>query len=779
MRYLPIATQYIKSTSLAVSIAENAGSLFEEENVSPMFDKTCRTLQTLKNQLKDHIYRNRFVEAMYVIQKLLQTYSEVAMSLSKPEQRDMCSEIDASIQEFLLVAFTTPLHQDYRRVLIGMDVMHLQLSKSLLCPPFNTIPRRILLNAIAAITSLPNEVTNYTSNSEQQQLTLSRSTYVTMSYRFLQRLISRVGVRGTTQYSLTEKEFNQVLHAHCKIGHMTSAERIVKLQERTIRQTPISLVTFSILLKGYGQNNDLSNVERTIQRAKERYSTMDTIMINTIIDAYINCNAIEQAELFFSEIKRENAPINRRTYNTYMKGLAKQGELGKAIDLALEMKHKKLWDSITTNTLVHTSIIAGNVTYAEEILEKETMRSDKYRDRHPNVEAYTELLDTYSKANQLDRSLSVLQTMQRRNVEPNEVTYTCLMGGLGRNHRIDLAHKILTYMETRGQRPTTKMYNALFSGLLYETNSQGVDSRVDDGMKLLVHMKQTNVQPNSITVSIIVDALGRCTIPRVVEAQMLVDEFVRSGCISKSDNRVLTSLLNIYGRVGNFEGVMSTFQNVERPDTVAVNAFIDACCRCGREKLAIDAFELYFRTSKNNGQRPDVVTYAILIGSILKRSSTEALRQVRLLYADMKNNHKIFPDSGLIDVILKSMIRIGSTGQLTKQHAMLITDVLQDAERLHWEEEQLNRRKRAIRATILESFGNTLRPNDPIFDIVPPLQPDNDLFSRKGWNQVHSGFRLWGPPVSSITSNDKAWNQGDDFLNSHGWNDVDSKFRVI
>ncbi len=770
LSYRPVTERRIIATSLAVSIADNGGSLYEDfgsPGRSPTFEVTHSAIKRLKHELKDRLYRNHFLEAMQIIQRLLQTYSDAAVSLSANERSNLSSEIDSSIQEFLILAFTTPTAHDHRRVIIGIDVLNMQLSKTSLVSPYNTIPRRVLLSAIAAISTLQNEVIDYTSSYSQEQL--SYHSYVAISYRLLQRLISHVGVRGQPNYFTSEKEFNQVLHAHCKIGHMVSAERIIKLKERTIQQSPISLVTFSILLKGYGQIRDLRSVEHTILRTTG--ITLDTIMINTIIDAYINCNAIEPAEAFFSKIKNENLPINRRTYNTYLKGLAKQGELGKAQQLAYDMKQRRLWDSVTTNTLVHASIVAGNLTYAEEILDKETMRSDKYKYEHPNVEAYTELLDTYSKSNHLDQALSVLQTMQRRNVEPNEVTYTCLMGGLGRSHRIDLAQKILTYMESRGQRPTTKMYNALFSGLFNETITQAIDGRVDDGMKLLIDMKQSNVRPNSVTVSIFVDALGRCSVSRVVEAQLLVDKLTRSGCVSECDNRVLTSLLRVYGREGNFQQVTRTFQKVKRPDTVAINAYIDACCRCGREKTAIDAFEFHFHNAKKGLQRrPDVVTYAVLIGSILKRSTPESLRQARLLYADMKNNRNISPDNGLVDVVLKSMIRIGTARQLTKQHVVLIAEVLQDAELLFWDEGQLNRRRRAIRAIMLESFGNVLRSNDPVFDLIPTSYSENDLFDRKGWNQVNSGFRMWGPTDS---------NKEDNFLKSHGWNDVDSTFRLI
>ena len=52
------------------------------------------------------------------------------------------------------------------------------------------------------------------------------------------------------------------------------------------------------------------------------------------------------------------------------------------------------------------------------------------------------------------------------------------------------------------------------------------------------------------------------------------------------------------------------------------------------------------------------------------------------------------------------------------------------------------------------------------------LRQKDNLFQRHGWNEVDSGFRLWGPGKKNEDA-------ADDFLQSKGWNDIDSGFRVF
>jgi pentatricopeptide repeat protein len=737
-------------TSIWVSIVDDGGSPMDDSR-NPVCDGSSgqvqdafREIQRLKADLKAELNCGKVDKGVENIKRMLDVCSISLSSRRIVDRHELSSMVDSAFLEVYRVSFSPPFN-NIHRIYTGIDAMYLQLSSAVLENPFNTLLRRTLSDALSALAAI---------QLDRYELDYSRSSSHE-AFRILQRLISNVGIRGKSSQPLSEKEFAQVLRTHCQGGLMETAERIVSLQERTPRGPPLSPVIYSILLKGYGRKGCLENVKNVLQRTLHSDIVCDVIYMNTLLDAFVNCNALDEASKIFLEMKSGTLSPNRRTYNTYMKGLARQGNLTQAIVLADEIKQLRLWDSITTNTLVHAAVVAGNFSFAESVLSKETMRTTKYEDNHPNVQAYTELVDMYCKLDQVDRALGTLKAMQLRGVEPNEVTYACLLGGLGRNNCVDLARKITGYLKARGHRVTSKMYNALILGILNETNASDLDHRVDEVITMLREMISENINPNAMTVSIIVDSLGRCLSPRVNEAQLLVNELEQLRCIPLGDNRVFTSLIRSYGKIGDIQGVLTSFHKVQSPDTFTVNAYMDACCRCDSEKLAIDAFERFFRHG-NNILHPDVVSYAVLIGSFSKRNSAESTRRIHLLYRDMKSRRNIHPDNGLVDVILKGMIRLEPSQRLNKEHMVLVMDVLKDAEQLVWEDGQLDRRKRAIRAVMTD-------------------KTEDELFRRKGWNRVDSGFRMWG----FDDSNSKKVNQSDKFLKKHGWNDVDSSFRLF
>jgi hypothetical protein len=56
------------------------------------------------------------------------------------------------------------------------------------------------------------------------------------------------------------------------------------------------------------------------------------------------------------------------------------------------------------------------------------------------------------------------------------------------------------------------------------------------------------------------------------------------------------------------------------------------------------------------------------------------------------------------------------------------------------------------------------------------ISSEDALFKKKGWNEVDSGFRLWGGGRMNVKAKGGVV---DEFLERKGWNDVDSGFRII
>jgi hypothetical protein len=203
---------------------------------------------------------------------------------------------------------------------------------------------------------------------------------------------------------------------------------------------------------------------------------------------------------------------------------------------------------------------------------------------------------------------------------------------------------------------------------------------------------------------------------------------------------------------------------------VAVNTFLDVSCRCGRDRLAYETFHYYFRKRR---LKADVVSYTVLISSLLKKETPAGVERAMALYRKMRSQGDVAADTTLIDILLKALVRCGRrTRGLSKMELDFAADVFRDAERLDWADGQLERRKRAVQSVLgSKQRMDWMRQGEGVYQQL--LKPEDDeLFLRKGWNQVDSGFRVWGSVVKDDTA-------VDDFLQSKGWNDVDSGFRIL
>jgi len=476
--------------------------------------------------------------------------------------------------------------------------------------------------------------------------------------------------------SLDERDFNMVLHAYAtrstEPDHMHSAHRVIALQERTPHAPPLSPVAYSILVKAYGRWKDVENVEMSLLHAQRNGVVPDVVMANTVLDAYVNCGMLDRAQGVFRTMTENNGRMeeegvgedggywpliqpNARTYNTLLKGMAEEGDVRSAVKLSKVVRRKGLWDDVTTNTLIKAAVTAGDFDAAETLLANHTASPDAISQRrwkgrnhpevnaetrqrrgdHPNVEAYTELLDGYAKDGDLESALRVMQQMQRRGVMPNEYTYTCMVGALARRDKVRQARKMINYAATSlpcagegwSRTVLTPTYNAFISGLLAD-NKNGYANNADvslgqsshaahmvEVLAVLREMQEYDIRPNVVTVALVVDGLGRCNPPRCREARELVQHLQSRSKIKQSDanygnynnrggvgegndargislsnNKIATALITSYGRANDVKSATEAFDHIPEPDVVAFNALLDACCRCDELKLALELF---------------------------------------------------------------------------------------------------------------------------------------------------------------------------------------------
>lgn len=635
----------------------------------PTDRSTVKEFQMIRLRVVDFLKQNDFQGAKELIRGMIE-YIDEASQVNKHDRQILCEVVDEAFQIYFSNAFAAPYkgRDSCIRVSFGLELLKLQLSSTVLDPPYNKVPKRTLLIALKALTGV--------NEAKQTDLASGSLTNTNAAYRILQRLVTGVGVRNVRQggMKLFECDFNMVLNAYSNVGHMAMAHRIVALQERTPGAPDLSPVAYSILLKGYGRLGDLNNIEMLLTHAEVNGVEPDIIMLNSLIHAYINCNNLANAREVFNFMRNPHmgskfgsehggffsssacpAP-NQRTYNTFLKGLAYEGLLDESIDLSEDMQCNKLWNHVTTNTLVLAAVKAEDFDFAEQILEEHTLTNAK-SGRHPNLEAYTTVIDGYAKAGNMIRAIDFLKFMEERHVEPNEYTYTCLIGGLARNKKLGQAKRMMAFMKSTRLRVSTVTYNSFISGLVFrgpQVTGEDYDAYVDEAIKILRQMiKIDKIQPNIATVSVIVNAFGSCDRPRIAEAAALVEKLEIDSIIPRNNTKILTSLVQVYGAGGDLAGAVKTFRKIRKPDVAAINCLMDACVRSSSWKMVSDTFDFYFRTSSPRRRPelvPDLVSFSILITSLMKKNDPESTKSARKLYEEMKFRRRFVPDKALVDM---------------------------------------------------------------------------------------------------------------------------------
>ena len=628
---------------------------------------TVQEFREIRRGVMDFIRKDDYKGAKELIRGMMEYLQEADDNISNDDRVVLSSVVDETFQVFFNGAFSPPYRgkRAERRVSIGANALDLQLSSNILESPYNQIPRRTILNGVKALTGIHESSKHYTGN---------QLSHTDMAYRLFQRLVTGMGVRtgSNREIKLYESDFNLVLNAYSNMGRMDMAHRIVALQERTAHAPSLSPVAYSILLKGYGRLRDLDNIQMLLNHAQACRVEPDVIMLNSLINAYVNCNELNKANDVFETMKDpslattlvsdhaklftdKECPVpNLRTYNIILKGLASKGLLDDAINLSIEMGNQNIWDYVTTNTLVQAAVKARDFDYAEKLLEERTESPAKRQRRgsHQNSEAYTTLIDGYAKDGDIKQGIILLQRMKERSVEPNEFTYTCLIGALAREKKIDQAKEMMQFMESSGLKVNIITYNSLLSGLLHrdlETDGDTFDKYVDSAIVLLREMLERGLRPNPVTIATIVGAFGKCDRPRVIEAVSLVDKLDADGVISATNIKIATSLVQVYGVDQDLPGALEAFRRIKRPDVASINALIHASLRSNNDKVAMKTFTHYFDQDLRR-QRPDVATFTPLIQYFLKKNSKEGSKVARKFYEEMKYRRRMMPDTGLVDM---------------------------------------------------------------------------------------------------------------------------------
>ena len=330
--------------------------------------------------------------------------------------------------------------------------------------------------------------------------------------------------------------------------------------------------SYSVMLKGLANlKGGRAAVDVMVNEILEDERVdVDTILLNSVVDAYIRAGCFDSGMKFSTRFPTLR---NVRTFNILIRGLVRSSDLDGAFRMVDEMREMDILpNDVTRNTLINGCAQAGQYDRAWALAAE---LSPKTNDAANSLRvALTSMLMSHAEAGRFSQALGLLRELERKQTTSSGITYAALIKACLQNKEIKTAEKVLTYMPNHAFERISA-YNALVGGLC---RLETVDS-LERAFALVREMKMSKdfeIRPTSETYNELLDGL-------VKQRQYERAEQVVEGMEHLADVVSYSVIIRGYGVVGDANLAKRAFVRMVRsgirPDVIAMNTLINACCR--------------------------------------------------------------------------------------------------------------------------------------------------------------------------------------------------------
>ncbi|KAL0348881.1 UNVERIFIED_CONTAM: Pentatricopeptide repeat-containing protein [Sesamum angustifolium] len=340
--------------------------------------------------------------------------------------------------------------------------------------------------------------------------------------------------------------------------HKEAVSLFFKMVEEGIEPNEVTMVS---VISACAKLGDMDCGERVLDYVGKSGITINTVMVNALVDMYMKCGAAEKARQLFDQCVDRNLVL----YNTLMSNYVKLGKVKDALDIFCEMldggpKPDRVTmlsiitssaelgfarngdvesaqglfnemperDIVSWNTMIgalvqqsffrdaielfhsmqNEGIMVDEVTMVSVAsacgylgaldLAKWTYNYIKKYEIHCNMRLNTALVDMFARCGDPQNAIKVFSTMKERDVS----AWTAAIGAMAMEGNGERAFELFHEMLDQGVVPD----EVVFSGVLTACSHAGL---VKQGMQIFNSMKEHGITPHIIHYGCVVDLLGR------------------------------------------------------------------------------------------------------------------------------------------------------------------------------------------------------------------------------------------------------------------------------
>lgn len=470
--------------------------------------------------------------------------------------------------------------------------------------------------------------------------------------------------------SFSEDDVMPLLSECASAGNMKPVQLLVSWMQS--KNVPISTKVYSVMLKGYGRQQNAAMIDKILMIDKEM--DVDIIFINACMDAYVRAGYPTSAVRLFGSLLRANWKAltesleyvdnilynyfdmpndnnferiehnfhaemepNTRTFNTLLKALRSSGRAGYMATLdiidAMSSIEFTTVDSITVNTLVDTCTQNGGIEEAEHLLSDQEFGGERMT---PGVEAYTSLITAYADRAMLGNAFKVLDLMAKRDIKPNKYTLTSLMNACFRAEDLNAAKSLLNKASKSSspmkQEHLRSLHGAYLAGLSKLPNTISNIDTIYAVKEAFMEILRMNLVPDTVTMNAFIQSLCRNEPSRLKEAMEIVNAMLHEGFCP--DDYTYSILFTALGEAGEVTEVKELYKKAKvKFDEPTINSMLNAYASSPDPLSAIDIFEDMTKRNYSKGEIeffiPTKITYTILFSALSRAFAPVRMKLIK------------------------------------------------------------------------------------------------------------------------------------------------------
>lgn len=375
----------------------------------------------------------------------------------------------------------------------------------------------------------------------------------------------------------------------------------------------------------------------------------------TMIQACTARKNLDQAFSIFEALRENGFELTLSIYNTLLDACVECNNLEQAEKLMKTMIEAGKFDVVSYNTMIKAQVAANCFDDAHRLVRQMVEEGHK-----PNHITYNELINGYIKKRDLGKVWNVITDMQDAGVTPNHVTCSILLKDLSHNSTKSDITKVMDLISNI-ENP---MDEVLLSSVMEACVRVGKPELLNSKLKMLqnkvaVHgahtfgslikaygkagdmngawkcwreMRSRHIQPGSITIGCMVECIASNGDSEGAY-ELLVSLVEEKDCRSEVNAVSFGSVLKAFAREKRMDRVWSVFEDMNRHNIVPLvttyNLLCDACTTNGQ----MDRIPGLLADMDKRGVAPNLITFSTLLKGHCQRgdmaSAFNIMKEVR------------------------------------------------------------------------------------------------------------------------------------------------------